>query len=182
MSQPKNTRRTPKIQKPKEVQENPPSNSWRSYLGIVSLIVTLLAAVFAIINGAFDVQKDIKEITATLTPVSTITATNTPIASATPLFTPGPFNFIELPTQIQMGNDVKVVVQAWQGAACFLEYYTADGNLSMADGLGITSPDSYARCAWVWKINANTHAGTGKLVIHLGEFEETHFLEVLPSN
>lgn len=145
-------------------------------LKIVSGLIATIAAAVAIVNGCLGFQKDIREMKATLTPAPTITATTTP------LFTPGPIHFIELPKQVKAGENVKVTLQAWDGATCYLEFFTADGNISKATGLGIAIPDGFARCTWVWKVNTNTHPGIGKLIFHLGDLEETHKLEVLLPN
>lgn len=172
MSQNKKDRKT------KKAQTNSPLGYW---LPLVGLVLGIIATLLTIINGCWELDTKIKPtLTPTLTPSLTVTVTHEP--TATPLFTPGPIYFIELPTQVNAGNEVTVILQAWQGAICFLEYYTADGNISKADGLGIAIPDKMDRCSWVWRINANTHAGIGKLVIHLSDLEETHDLEVLPPN
>lgn len=154
------------------------SNPW----GIIGAILTAAATLIAILNGIIDFEANVKEVRATFTPLPSATLTVTPVPTHTPLFTPGPLTFIELPKEIRAGSDVKVIVQAWQGATCYLEYFTADGNPSQAEGLGVTTPDGLGRCTWVWRINANTHEGLGKVIVHVGEFEEEHSLEILPEN
>jgi hypothetical protein len=179
MAQNNHVRSRRKMQKPVEKKaagSDPSPNSLFTSISIVSGIVAILAAVVAIINGWLDIGSKVNP---TLTPAIIITATPTIIPSPTPLFTPGPLYFIERPEKIQAGIDVKVVVQAWEGAVCFLRYYTPDGNESNAEGLGPAIPDGLHRCAWVWKINRNTHEGTGRIVVLVGEFEETHPLEIL---
>ncbi len=167
--------------KGKEADKNNSPNSLLTNVGIASGILAILAAVVAIINSWIDIEL---KISPTLTPAMIATATPTLTPSLTPpptpLYTPGPLTFIERPEQITAGNDVRVIVQAWEGALCYLEFYTPDENKSEADGLGPISPDSFRRCAWIWKINRNTSEGTGKIVVRVGEFEETHPIEILP--
>lgn len=159
-------------------KDKKPSNNW----AIILAILTAVASLVAILNGIFDFGNNVKEVRATLTLAPSATLTFTPIPTNTPLFTPGPLTFIELPKEVRAGNDIKVVVQAWEGAYCFLEFFTKDDNKSVANGLGSTSPNSLGRCTWTWHVNSNTHEGTGKLIVQVGEFVEEHPLEILPEN
>lgn len=102
-----------------------------------------------------------------------------PTDTASPSPTLGPFQFLELPDQAAAGDDVIVTLQAYQGAVCYLEYYTPDGNLSTADGLGQAIADSQGRCNWEWHISANTQPGAGRLVISVGDIEETHEIQIV---
>ncbi|NUM80285.1 hypothetical protein HUU42_05710 [bacterium] len=169
-----------KKQKPAERKAaavNASPNSLLTNIGIVSGIFAILAAIVAIVNSCIDI--DLK-VSPTLTPpiITTVAPTATP--TPTPLYTPGPLTFIERPEQINAGSDIRIIVQAWEGAACYLKYFTPDGNESKADGLGPASPDRLNRCTWVWMVNRNTHEGKGSIVVLVGEFEETHSLDILP--
>lgn len=149
---------------------------WKVFLGLAVMIGALTAG--------FQLRRDIVEIRATPTPSPTNQPTGTPLpsptASFTPTFTPGPFQFIELPVQVKAGEDMRVVVQAWQGAACHLDYFTPDDNLSTSAGLGSTLPDSRSQCVWEWHIRADTTTGIGKLVVQINDLMETHEFEILP--
>lgn len=148
--------------------------TWAVIVGL-GVVVGLAAAMVQIVEYCEDRQP-------TPTPPPTVTfvpiSTNTPIQTATT--TPvGPFEFLELPEQVKAGKDVRVVLQAWQGATCFLAYYTPDGGMSSARGLGPVIADSLGRCTWEWHISANTSLGTGKLVVSIKDIQETHEIEIL---
>jgi hypothetical protein len=145
-------------------------------LGVLIVLIGGAAAAVQIVDFCEDRQPTpTPPPTATFVPIPT----STPIETATP--TPiRPFQFLELPEQVKAGEDVKVVLQAWQGATCFLAYYTADGGLSSARGLGPVSADSQGRCSWEWHISANTLPGQGTLVISINDLQETHKIEILP--
>lgn len=173
-----------KKQKPakgKNTDKNNSTNSLPATIGIVSGIFAILAAIVAIVNGWIEIGL---KVSPTPTPPVVTTAAPTmtpePTATPTPLYTPGPLTFIERPEQINAGNDVRIIVQAWEGALCFIKFSTPDGNESKAEGLGVASPDSLHRCTWVWNINRNTHEGMGSIYVQVGEFEETHPIEILP--
>lgn len=119
---------------------------------------------------------------ATSTPPPTAIPTNTPIPTVSPTPTLGAFNFVSLPKQVKAGDDVEVILQARMDDVCTLEYYTPDGSLSAADGLGTVTVDSLSRCIWKWHISANTNPGMGKLVIMIEDIQETHQIEILPKD
>lgn len=151
--------------------------SWGIFAGLAILIGALAAA--AQLVEFFEDRR------ATPTPSPTIAFTNTPAPTATltPTMTPpfdgGPFLFLTLPTQVKAGEDITVSVQAWQGATCFLAYYTPDGGMSSARGLGPVAADSMGRCTWEWHVSANTSLGTGTLVVSINDIQETHELVIL---
>lgn len=147
---------------------------WKLLAGLGTLVALLV--------GGFELNKIVREINATPTPVPISTATNTPTATIAPTFTPGPFQFYDLPAQVKAGEDVKVSVQAWQGAVCHLEYFTPDGAKSEARGLGPATPDSRARCNWEWHIRADTLPGVGRLVVSIDDLKEEHKIEILAGN
>ncbi len=140
-------------------------------------------AALALLAGMVAALIDIREyIDKKNTPTATATVplpTSTSIPTDTPTPTPGPFQFIQLPKQIRVGNDVTVNLQAPPGAVCFLEFYTPDGNLSTAKGLGQAVANSQGRCSWEWHVSGNTGAGGGKLVISMNGITETHEVEVV---
>lgn len=154
--------------------ENKITKSWRLILGVVGAS----GAIVALVTGVFQLKRDIVEVKATPTLEPTPVFTNTPIPTPTPLFTPGPLTFIERPDEVYVGTDVKVVVQAWEGATCYLEYHTTTGR-SHVEGLGIITPDGMGHCTWEWRVNGNTKPGPGKLIIRVGDFEESHLLAIL---
>jgi hypothetical protein len=146
-------------------------------LGVLIVLIGGAAAAVQIVDFCED-RRPIPTPLPTIAP--THTATSMPIPTITPTPTMGPFQFLVLPQQVRAGEDVKVVLQAWQGATCFLAYYTADGGLSSARGLGPVSADSQGRCSWEWHISANTLPGQGTLVISINDVQETHKIEILP--
>jgi len=155
--------------------ENKVTKLWKIILGVVGAS----GAVVALATGVFQLKRDVVEVRATPTLEPTPVFTNTPVPTPTPLFTPGPLTFIEKPDEVHAGTDVKVVVQAWEGATCYLEYHTTTGKSDVED-LGITTPDGMGYCIWEWRVNGNTKPGEGKLIIRVGDFEESHPLMILP--
>lgn len=157
-------------------KQDKPSSGGKIFLTVLGVLATLIG----VATGSFQLWKDLNEVAATSTPIPTVPLTFTPVPTNTPLFTPGPLTFFELPKEIHAGNNMRVVVQAWEGAVCALDFYTPGGNKSDAEGLGVKSPDSLHRCTWTWRVNANTHEGTGRIFVKVGELEEEHTLKILP--
>lgn len=157
--------------------------NWLKKFGGLALAVVGIVAFLANVTAVFDFAE---ERLATLTPpptaipTETHVPTDTPIPTVTPTPTLGPFQFISLPTQAKAGTDVEVILQARKDDICTLEYYTPDGSQSAADGLGMVTADSLARCLWKWHISAKTNPGIGKLVITIKDIQETHQIEILP--
>ncbi|RJP46507.1 MAG: hypothetical protein C4583_18720 [Anaerolineaceae bacterium] len=151
--------------------------SWGVFAGLAILIGALAAAAQLVdfFEDRLPTPTPSPTIAFTSTPLPTATLTPTP----TPTPTVGPFVFLILPAQIKAGEDIKVSVQAWQGATCFLAYYTPDGGMSSARGLGPVIADSLGRCTWEWHISANTSLGNGKLVVSIKDIQETHEIEIL---
>lgn len=157
--------------------ENKSSKLWK----VIMAILGGIGAVVAIATGSFQLRRDVIEVQATPTIVPSPTFADTPIPTPTPLFTPGPLTFLEKPDEVRAGTDIKVSVQAWEGATCYLEYYTAKGKSDTKE-LGATAPDGMGHCIWEWRVNGHTDPGEGILIIRVGEFEETHPLVILPPN
>lgn len=156
---------------------------WLKKFWVVIATLAVLIGALAAIAQLVDFFED-RRVTPTPPPttVPTHTATSTPIPTITPTPTMGPFKFLVFPQQVRAGEDVKVTLQAWTGATCYLEYYKPNGDLSSADGLGLVTADSLGRCTWEWHIYANTLPGQGTLVISINDVEETHNFEILPGD
>ncbi len=146
--------------------------------------LAVLAGVLAALAALAQIIDFLENRRATPTPPPLVTPISTLVPTSAPTFTPtsGPFQFLIFPQQVRVGEEVKITLQAWQGAACFLAYYTPSGTLSSADGLGLVTADSQGRCTWEWHISANTLPGRGRVVISINDVEETHFIEILPGN
>ena len=153
------------------------SKSWK----VIVAVLGAAGAMVALINGVSQIKKDTIEAKAAPTIEPTPVLTNTPEPTPTPLFTPGPLTFIEKPDEVHAGTDITVVVQAWEGAACFLEFHTTTGK-SDVEELDLVKPDGMGQCTWTWRVNGNTHPGEGRLIIRVGDFEEIHPLVILPPN
>lgn len=147
---------------------------WGIFLG--------LAVVIGVLANILDLQKDFKAAgsqPATLSPIPTAAPSSTPLPTASPVPTMGPFQFLLFSKQARAGDDFKIILQAATGSVCHLDYYTPDGNLSAARGLGLVSPDSQGKCTWEWHISANTQPGMARLVISLNDLQETHEIEII---
>lgn len=157
-------------------------NNVPNWLKITWAVIVGLGVVAGLAAAMVQVVEYCENRQPTPTPPPTVTfapiPTSTPIqtATSTPI---RPFQFLELPEQVKAGEDMKVVLQAWQGATCFLAYYTPDGGMSSARGLGPVTADSLGRCTWEWHISANTSLGPGKLVVSINDIQETHELVIL---
>ncbi|MBE0680516.1 MAG: hypothetical protein IH589_01270 [Anaerolineales bacterium] len=148
---------------------------WGVFLG--------LAVVVGVLTNISDLRDDFKQSSLPTTvsaPSPTAAPSNTPPPTSTPVPTIGPFQFLLLPKQARAGEDCKIILQAAPGSVCHLDYYTPDGNLSTARGLGLATPDSQGKCTWEWHISAKTQTGTAKLVILLNDLQETHEFEIIP--
>ena len=152
------------------------SDWFKKFWGIVLAFVALVAFTA---NAAAVIEFG-EEHFATPTPLPTPLSTDTPIPTVSPTPTLGPFQFLALPAQVRAGDDAEVILQARQGDVCTLEYFTPDGSKSSANGLGMVTADSLARCIWKWHISANTNPGMAKLVIAIQDIQETREIEVLP--
>lgn len=157
--------------------------TWLNKFGALTLAFVATIAFLANATAVFDFVEERLATPIpppTAIPTETHIPTETPIPTVSPTPTLGPFQFISLPTQAKAGTDVEVILQARNDDVCTLEYYTPDGSQSAADGLGVVTANSLARCVWKWHISANTNPGTGKLVITIEDIQETHQIEILP--
>ena len=151
--------------------------TWAVIVGL-GVVAGLAAAMVQIIEYCEDRQP-------TPTPPPTVVQTPMPTSTLIPTITPtptmGPFQFLTLPTQVKIGEGAKVVLQVWEGATCFLEYYTSavESRPSSADGLGLVNSDSQGRCTWEWHISANTLPGDGRLVFTVNDVQEIHPIQIL---
>ncbi len=148
-------------------------------IGGVAVVIGLAAATVQIVEF-YEKRQPTPTLLPTIAP--THMATSTPIPTITPTPTMGPFQFLVLPQQVKSGEDVKISLQVWQGVICYLEYYKPNGELSLADGLGLVTADSQGRCTWEWHISANTLPGQGTLVILINNVQEIHQIEILPGD
>lgn len=151
--------------------------AWAIIAGL-TILIGALASVAALVEFFED-----RRATPTLSPTDVPTGTPVPTMTPAPTLTPtlGTLQFLDFPAQVKAGEDIKITVQAWQGTTCHLAYYTPDGSLSSARGLGLAIVDSHGRCTWEWHISANTNPGCATLEISVGNIRESHELEILPA-
>jgi hypothetical protein len=150
-------------------------------IGGLAVLIGAFAGIADLV-GFFEERNETSMPPPTAIPTITPIPTNTPIPTPMPTPTLGEIQFLLFPEAFKAGEDVKIVALAWVGAACFLEYYTPDGSLSSADGLGLVIGDSQGHCVWEWHISANTKPGEGRLEISINDFEQTMTIQIVAGN
>ena len=85
---------------------------------------------------------------------------------------------VELPQIAYWNSKVAVSVEAQPGTRCKLSYINPAGNLTEADGLGVTIANTDGLCTWMWKIDEAGRKGSGRVIVRVGETSETHFIEI----
>ncbi|MBI3167315.1 MAG: hypothetical protein HYZ22_02470 [Chloroflexi bacterium] len=162
----------------KQKEQNWFDKSWK-VIGGLGAVVALLVGLFELVD-IFQGLRAGTETLPTVTSSSTPFPTDTPIPTVSPTPTLRPFQFLAFPSQVRVGQDVEVILQARPGDVCVLEYYTPNGSKSSTDGLGTVTVNSQAKCVWKWHVSANTEPGLATLVITIQDIQETYKFDILP--
>jgi len=92
------------------------------------------------------------------------------VPTATPK--PSGFTVIKFTSSLRVGDTASVIVEAYPGAACYLDYTTPSGTSSTAHGLGYQTANAKGRCSWSWLIGSRTTPGVGRVLIEVDDVSE----------
>jgi hypothetical protein len=81
---------------------------------------------------------------------------------------------VSVTSPVQVGSHATVTVKTQPGSHCHITYYTPKGNPSASQELTERIADGNGVCSWSWQIGTNTAPGMGKVIISVGETNETH--------
>ena len=102
---------------------------------------------------------------------------NSPQPPATSTVTPEVEFVSTFPLKTFWGNYLAVSVEAIPGANCKLTYMSPSGALHEVEAIANES----GLCEGRWKIEEAEGKGAGRLNFSIGDFSETHFIEVRSS-
>jgi hypothetical protein len=102
---------------------------------------------------------------------------NIPQPASTPTATPDASFIVHIPQKALWKNYVTVAMEAPAGTSCRLTYIAPSGATRQTD----TTAKVNGLCEWRWKIEEAEGKGHGRLIFTIGEFSQTHFLEILSS-
>jgi len=88
------------------------------------------------------------------------------------------FEMISVPTQVKCGEDAEVSMRTKPSTMCYLVYTTPSGNVSEAEGVGVTTANVEGQCSWKWRISSKTKLGVGEISIKVGDIERTYQIEI----